>query len=176
MDEPYPFDASAIRLPYSEHAADAPPILPGTRTLEWGNPIHLFAASDVVKRQLEIEIDGSRCMDDRVHPTSLELRAAASSITFFECVAAEQGGRYGTIKVIEHDNWHRIFWAFLRLFEGGNGFLAGWENRYTYMPELWEKEPRYAVGELCVKSLPDDCGKSYSTANGNKLLEYVDVI
>jgi len=174
MNEPYPFGAGGIRLLYAERIPNASPILLGARTLERSDSIHLFANSDLVKQHLEVEITGSRCIDDRVHPASLELRAAVSSITFFECVAAEHDGRWGTTKVIEHDNWQRIFWTFVRLFESGSGFLARWEDRYDYMKELWEKEPRYHVNDLCVKSLADDCGKCYTTASGEVLLEYVD--
>ena len=173
-NEPYPFGMGSIRLRFSEHAATAPPLLLGTRALECDNPIHIFADSDVVKTQLEIEIANSRCTDGLVHPTSLELRAAVSSITFFECVASEHDGKHGAPKVIEHDNWHRIFWTFLRLFENGSGFIANWEDRYTYMRDLWHNEPRYSINELTVTSLVDDCEKSYSNSSGTTLLEYVD--
>lgn len=176
MTKPYPFGPGNIRLLYSERSAQAPPILLGTRTIDCQDSIHLFAESDIVKQHLENEIAASRGIDDRVHPTSLELRAAVSSITFFECVAAEHHGRHGTPKVIEHDNWHRIFWTFLRLFESGAGFIANWEDRYTYTRDLWEKEPKYSVDQLTVKSLTEDCGKSYSTPDGRTLLEYVDKI
>jgi hypothetical protein len=161
---------------HAERFPNPPPILLGARTLEKTNSIHLFANSDLVKQQLEIEISASRCIGDRVHPVSLELRAAVSSITFFECVAAEHHGRWGTPRVIEHDNWQRIFWTFVRLFETRSGFLARWENGYDYMKEFWEKEPPYHVDELCIKSLPDDCGKSYAMASGKVLLEYVNRI
>lgn len=174
MNEPYPFGAGGIRLLYAERVPNASPILLGTRTHGGDNSIHLFANSDLVKQQLEIEIIGSRCIDDRVHPTSLELRAAVSSITFFECVASENNGRWGTPKVVQHDNGQRVFWTFVRLFEKGFGFLARWEDRYNYMKELWQEEPRYHINDVCVKSLTDDCGKCYTTANGKVLLEYVD--
>lgn len=172
--ESYPFGMGDIRLLYSEKSAEAQPILLGTRSLDLTNPVHLFANSDVVKARLEIEIAESRCANDRVHPTSLELRAVVSSITFFECVAADHGGRHGATKVIEHDNWHRVFWTFLRLFESGDGFLARWDGRYAYMKEQWVNEPRYSVGDLCVTTLTDECGKSYSLPTGETLLEYVD--
>ena len=174
MNDPYPFGLGDIRLLYSDRAVNAQPILLGTRTLESSNIIHLFATSDVVKAELENEIAQSRCTDGHVHPTSLELRAAVSSITFFEYVAAEHNEKWGTPKVIEHDNWHRIFWTFLRLFEGGDGFLARWDDRYSYMPDLWDNETRYSVDELSVAMLADDCGKSYSTADGQTLLQYAD--
>ena len=174
MNDPYPFGSGDIRLWHSDRAANAQPILLGTRTLEPSHSVHLFANYDVVKTELENAITESRGIDDRVHPTSLELRAAVSSITFFECVAAEHNGRCGTPKVIEHDNWHRIYWTFLRLFEGGNGFLARWEDRYTNMSDLWGKETRYTVDKLSVRMLADDCGKSYSNKDGETLLEYVD--
>lgn len=176
MNAPYPFGLGDFRLLYSECSSDASPILLGTRTQDYRDSMHLFAPSDVVKQQLEIDIIRSRGIDDRVHPELLELRAAVSSITFFECVAAEDDGRWGTPKVIEHDNWQRIFWTFVRLFESGVGFLARWEDRFSDMKELWEKEPRYSVDQLRVTALSEDCGKCYSTATGQILLEYVDKI
>jgi hypothetical protein len=175
-NDPYPFGLGKKRLLFSERAESAKPILLGTRTLEPGDSIHLFAESDAVKTQLEAAIAQSRTLDCRIHPTPIELRSAVYSITFFECVAAEHNGRWGTPKVIEHDNWQHIFWIFLRLFECGCGFLARWEDRYTYMNDLWENERRYKIDELSVRSLTDDCGKSYSTPDGRTLLEYVDKI
>ena len=174
MNDPYPFGLGDKRLLFSERADNAQPILLGTRTLEFNDSIHLFAKSDVVKTQLEAEISQSRGLNSRVHPTPIELRSAVYSITFFEYVAAEHNGRWATPKVIEHDNWHRIFWIFVRLFESGNGFLARWEDRYSYMNELWSNERRYKIDELSAKSLTDDCGKAYLTSDGQTLLEYVD--
>ncbi len=176
IDSSFPFSFGSIRLLHSERSATAPPILLGTRSFERQNSIHLFANSDVVKQQLEIEIAASRCTDDRVHPTSLELRAAVASITFFECVADQHDGRYGTTKVIEHDNWHRIFWVFVQLFERGDGFLAQWEDRFSYMRELWAKEPRYYLKDLRVESLPEDSGKSFQAPDGSTLLQYTNKI
>lgn len=174
MNEPYPFGMGNIRLLHVENSAPPPSILLGTRIIGSNSSYFLFGRSKEVKQELETEIAASRCIDDRVHPTSLELRAAVASITFFECVAAQSGDRSDTPKIIEHDNWHRMFWIFLRLFEGNFGFIARWEDRYTYMRDLWEKEPHHSVGELRMTSLDDDSGKSYSTSDGTVLLEYVD--
>lgn len=176
MSEPYPFGMGGVRLLYAERADYSRPILLGTRIIGSDSSYHLFAQSDAVKQRLEAEIAASRCIDNRVHPTSLELRAAVASITFFEYVSAEHGGRWGTPRIIEHDNWHRIFWIFLKLFEANAGFIARWEDRYSYMRDLWEREPHHFVDELAVTTLTDDCGKSYSTRNGEVLLEYVDKI
>ncbi|HEY4263253.1 MAG TPA: hypothetical protein VGM98_24035 [Schlesneria sp.] len=132
--------------------------------------------SNLVKAELETEIARIRGIDDRVHPTLLELRAAVSSITFFECVATEFNGRWGTPQIIKNDNWHRIFWIFVRLFECGTGFIAKWEDRYTFTKGLWDNEPRYSAGDLCATSLTDDCGKAYSLHDGETLLEYVDKV
>lgn len=174
MNEPYPFGMGHIRLLYAETSVPASPIVLGTRIVGSSSSGFLFCRSDAVKKELETEIAASRCIDDRVHPTSLELRAAVASITFFEHVAAQQPRRPSTPKIIEHDNWHRIFWTFVRLFERNAGFIARWEDRYTYMQDLWENEPRHAIGDLCATSLPDDSGKCYSTCDGRVLLEYVD--
>ena len=170
----YPFGLGTNRLLFSERADVAQPILLGTHTLECNSSIHLFAKSDHVKKLLELEIAENRNVDGRVHPTAIELRAAIFSITFFESVAAEHNGRWGTPKVIEHDNWHRMFWTFLRLFERGSGFIARWHDHNNYMSDLWDSEPKYTVDQLCVTSLNDDCGKLYSLPNGEPLLEYVD--
>lgn len=176
--DPYPFGLGKRRLPLSQWSAKAQPILLGTRTLEYGNSFHLFASSDDVKKLLEIEIAQDRGWgwDPRVHPTAIELRAAVYSITYFECVAAEYNGRWGVPKVIEQDNWRRIFWTFLRLFDNGAGFIAKWEDRYSYINELWVQEPRYKVTDLSVSSLADDCGKSYSLPSEETVLEYVNAI
>ena len=176
MTKPYPFGPGDIRLLFSERSEAARPILLGTRTSDPRDSIHLFAKSDVVKRDLEKTIASWQGVDNRVHPNALELRAAVSSITFFECVAAQDSGRTRTPHVIEHDNWHRIFWVFVGLFESGSGFIARWEDRYSYMRELWENEPKYAVGQLTVSSLTGGCGKAYSTPEGRQLFEYVDSI
>jgi hypothetical protein len=172
-NEPYPFGLGTKRLLFSERADEAQPIVLGTRTLDYSSPIHIFAKSDHVKNLLELDIAANRGTDSRVHPTAIELRAAIYSINFFESVAAEHNGRWGTPRIIEHDNWQRMFWAFIRLFESGTGFVARWEDRYTYMSDLWDSEPKYSVSELCVTSLVDDCGKLYSLHNGEPLLEYV---
>jgi len=99
---------SRPRLVYSEHH-NGESILLGTRSLDYRSSIHLFADSHLVRTELESKIEGSRCFDDRVHPTYLELNVALSTVTFFESVAAMHNREYGALKIIEHDNWHRMF-------------------------------------------------------------------
>lgn len=175
-DDCYPFHLGRKRLMFSERTEQAKPILLGTRTFETGSGIHLFARSDLVKRGLEREIIEDRSCNARVHPSAIELRAAILTITFLECVAADDTIRDDRPKVIEHDNWGRIFWAFVELFESGDGFLSRWEDRYSYTRDLWHNEPRYSVDQLSVASLTGKCGRSYSLPNGQILLEYVDSI
>lgn len=161
---------------FSERAEQAQPILLGTRTYETSGGIHIFAKSDLVKRDFERRIARERSWDARVHPSAIELRAAVLTITFLECVAADPNTSDDRPQVIEHDNWGHIFWAFVELFESGDGFLSRWEDRYSYTRHLWHNEPRYSVDQLSVATLNGKCGKSYSLPDGQILLEYVDSI
>ena len=179
VDQPYPFGMGGIVLDYPELAGQEVPILLGTRIVVPSGDYHLFASSNLVKDQLECRIQSATSSYETfrtVHPNLLELRAAIATITFLERVALRHQHRWGTVKILENDNWNTINWIFIGLFEDNQGFIARWQDQFCYQPELWKDEIHYKASDLSVKSLEGDSGKAYYSKSGQLLLEYVNRI
>ncbi len=169
-----PFDLSKIELPYPEHE-DAPPVIVCTPILQPIKDYHLFVQSDQLKELLLKDLSGYG-QRPSPHPTALELFAAYYTITFHERSAKAHSYWEYSPRVIANDNWGRINWACIALFEAGNGYISRWEGRFLYSSEIPDDEPQYRVNDLILTRLTEDCGKSYATTKGEIVLEYVDRI
>ena len=177
MKSRYPFSFGDIWLPLPEHAGQERDILVAIPVAQRRSDTFLFAQSGDVKSELQSRLTRFKT-NGSIHPNALELAATIACLTFFERLHCNDP-QNGSPKPIENDNWNSTYWAFIKLFESDRGFIARLDDSQQFRV-FNTAEPlestTYRVADLKMTMLTDDSGKSYSTNDGETLLEYVDRI